>query len=129
MADKHTVDMTQKNFEGTIQDNDTVIIDFWAEWCGPCRNFGPIFEKTAQDHSDVVFAKVDTEEEKELAAMFNIRSIPSVAVFREGVLLYLQPGALPEEALGDLVKRVAELDMEQVRLEIAEQQKTAAPTA
>jgi thioredoxin 1 len=129
MADKHTVNMTQKNFEGTIQDNDTVIIDFWAEWCGPCRNFGPVFEKAAQAHSDVVFAKVDTEEEKELAAMFNIRSIPSVAVFREGVLLYLQPGALPEEALGDLVKKVAELDMEQVRLEIAEQEKTAASTA
>ena len=112
--------MTMDDFESTIANNDIVFIDFWAEWCGPCKMFGPIFEKAAGKHEDVVFAKVDTEANQDLAAQFNVRSIPTLGIFREGVMLYLQPGMVPEEGLDDLVKQVKGLDMEQVKKEIAE---------
>ena len=119
MAGK-ALEMTMDNFEATIADNDIVFIDFWAEWCGPCKMFGPIFEKAAGKHEGIVFAKVDTEANQDLAAQFNVRSIPTLGIFREGVMLYLQPGMVPEAGLDDLVKQVQGLDMEQVKKEIAE---------
>ena len=121
------LEMTTDSFEETIKDNDIVFIDFWAEWCGPCKMFGPIFEKAAGKHEDVVFAKVDTEAQQDLASQFNVRSIPTLAVFREGLLLYLQPGMVPEEGLNDLVKQVKGLDMDNVRKEIAEKEANHKP--
>ncbi len=120
MAGNNTLEMTEKNFEQTLESNDIVLIDFWATWCGPCRTFGPIYEKVAAKHPDIVFAKVDTEAEQGLAAAFSVRSIPTLALFREKVLLFLQPGLVPEEALEDLISQAKGLDMEQVRKEIAE---------
>lgn len=116
----NAMEMTTTNFESTINGSDIVFIDFWAEWCGPCKMFGPIFEKAASKHTDVTFAKVDTEAQQELAAQFGIRSIPTLGIFRDNVLLYLQPGMVPEEGLDDLVKQVKGLDMDEVRKEIAE---------
>jgi thioredoxin 1 len=117
------LEMTTGNFDATLKNNDIVFIDFWAEWCGPCKAFGPIFEKVAEKNEDVAFAKVDTEAQQELAAQFGIRSIPTLGVFREGVMLYLQPGMVPEEGLDDLVKQVKALNMDDVRKEIAEHEK------
>ncbi len=119
------IEMTNDNFEATIDNNDIVFIDFWADWCGPCKMFGPIFEKAATKHPDVTFAKVDTEAQQELAAQFGIRSIPTLGVFRSNVLLYLQPGMVPAEGLDDLVTQVKALDMEEVKKEIAEQEANA----
>ncbi len=116
------IDLTNDNFEETINNNDIVFIDFWADWCGPCKMFGPIFEKAAGKHTDVTFAKVDTEAQQELAAQFGIRSIPTLGVFRSNVLLYLQPGMVPAEGLDDLVTQVKALDMAEVKKEIAEQE-------
>ncbi len=116
------MDLTNDNFEETINNNDIVFIDFWADWCGPCKMFGPIFEKAAGKHTDVTFAKVDTEAQQELAAQFGIRSIPTLGVFRSNVLLYLQPGMVPAEGLDDLVNQVKALDMAEVKKEIAEQE-------
>jgi thioredoxin 1 len=116
------MDLTNDNFEETINNNDIVFIDFWADWCGPCKMFGPIFEKAAGKHTDVTFAKVDTEAQQELAAQFGIRSIPTLGVFRSNVLLYLQPGMVPAEGLDDLVTQVKALDMAEVKKEIAEQE-------
>ena len=98
-----TVELTKDNFEDTITNNDTVIVDFWAEWCGPCRMFAPTFEQVSEEHGDIVFGKVDTEAQPELAGFFNIRSIPTLMVFRENVILYSEAGALPAEAFENLV--------------------------
>jgi thioredoxin len=115
-------ELTKETFQNALTDNDTIIVDFWAPWCGPCRSFAPIYEELSEQHPDVVFAKVNTEEERELAGAFGIRSIPTLMVFREKVMLYAQPGALPKHGLEDLVKRVKELDMEEVHRKIAEQE-------
>ena len=115
-------EVTKDNFSEVIENNDIVIIDFWAPWCGPCRSFAPIFEKTAEANPDAAFVKINTEAEQELAGHFQIRSIPTLMVFREQVMVFNQAGALPESALVELISKVKELDMEQVHKEIAEQQ-------
>ena len=117
-----TVNLTKDNFEDTIVNNDIVLVDFWAEWCGPCKSFAPTYEKVSADHEGVVFAKVDTEAEQELAAYFQIRSIPTLMIFRDQIGIFSQPGALPEPALEDLIKQTKDLDMEAVKRETAEQQ-------
>jgi thioredoxin len=114
--------LTQENIEETINNNDIVVIDFWAPWCGPCRTFKPIFEEASDRHADVAFAACNTEEQTELATMFQIRSIPTLVVFREGVGIFGQPGMLPAEALDELMDKVRELDMEEVRAEVEKQQ-------
>ncbi|MGG4603555.1 thioredoxin [Paenalcaligenes sp. Me131] len=120
-----TVELTQNTFQSSIEGDKPLIIDFWAPWCGPCRQFGPTFEKVSEKHDDIVFAKVNTEEEQELAAALRIRSIPTIMVFRERVLLFSHSGALSESQLEELVSQVKAVDMQQVHAEIAEQQKQA----
>ncbi|HPG38925.1 MAG TPA: thioredoxin [bacterium] len=110
--------LSMPELESTLNNNDIVLIDFWAQWCGPCRMFGPIFEKVSEKYPDIAFTKVDTEKEQDLAAAFGIQSIPTLAIFREKILLYKQPGALPENALIDLIKQVKDLDMEKIKQEI-----------
>lgn len=114
-----TIQLTAENFKDVINSNDIVIIDFWAEWCGPCRSFAPTFEAASEKNPEISFAKVNTEAERELAASFNIRSIPTLMVFREQVILYGEAGALPAGAFDQLIDQVKALDMEQVRAEIA----------
>ena len=114
--------VTMDSFRETITDNDIVLLDFWAEWCGPCRSFAPVFEKASEEHSDVVFGKIDTEDQRELAGGFGITSIPTLAAFREGILVFSQPGALPAPALEQVITAVKGLDMDDVRKQIAEQQ-------
>ena len=116
--------LTQTNLDDTINNNDIVVIDFWAPWCGPCQTFKPIFEQAAEKHEDAVFASCNTEEQSELAAMFQIQSIPTLVVFRDGIGIFGQPGMLPAEALDELMDKVRELDMEAVRAEAETQQKT-----
>ncbi len=117
-----TTELTAETFASTVEDNEIVLVDFWAAWCGPCRMFAPVFEKASESHPDIVFGKVDTEAEQALAAQAQISSIPTLMAFRDGILLYAQPGALPEAALTDLIGQVKALDMEQVRAEVAKQQ-------
>lgn len=123
------VELTKENFEETITGNDTVIVDFWAEWCGPCKSFGPVFEKVSEDYPDVVFAKVNTELQQEIAGWFQIRSIPTLMIFRENIIVFSQPGALPEGALREVTGKALELDMEEVKKQVAEQQAQAEASA
>jgi len=116
------VELTKENFEQVVTGNPMVIVDYWAPWCGPCRGFAPVFEKVAEANPDVVFAKVNTDEEQEIAAHFQIRSIPTLMVFREQVIVFSQPGALPQGAFEQVVEKSKTLDMEMVRKQIAEQE-------
>ena len=117
-----TVDLTADTFEATVEEGGILFIDFWAGWCGPCKAFAPVYERVSEEFSDVVFGKVDTEAEQELAGAFGIRSIPTTVVFKEGIGVFMQPGALPEDALRDLVAKVKDLDMDEVRAEIEAQE-------
>jgi thioredoxin len=120
-----TVTLTKDNFDSVVNGNDIVIVDFWAPWCGPCKGFAPVFDAASEKHTDVVFGKVNTDDEQELAASFNIRSIPTLMLFREKVILFSQAGALPGSALEQVLTKGKELDMAAVRKEIAERE--AAP--
>jgi len=124
-----TVDLNKDNFETTVSDNPIVIVDFWAPWCGPCRGFAPVFEKASEAHPDVVFAKINSDEQQELAAAFNIRSIPTLMVFREKVILFQQAGALPGQALEQVLAQAKTIDMAKVHAEIAAQKPEAGTAA
>jgi thioredoxin 1 len=116
-----TTEITKETFNDTINNNDIVLVDWWAEWCGPCRSFAPVFEEASGKHPDIVFGKIDTESQPELSAMARITSIPTIMAFREGVLIFSQPGALPASSLEELIGKVRELDMEQVHAALAEE--------
>ena len=115
-----TIELTNDNFEETIKGSGIVLVDFWAEWCGPCRMFGPVFESSSENHVDVVFGKVDTEAQSELAGLFQVQSIPTLMVFRDTLAVFRQAGALPAEVLEDLILQVRALDMDEVRSKVAE---------
>jgi thioredoxin 1 len=116
------VELTKDNFEEVVTNNEFVIVDFWAPWCGPCRSFAPTYEKVSEDHPDVVFAKVNTEDEQEIAGHFQIRSIPTLMIFRDKIIIFSEAGALPESGFRELVSKAGELDMDEVRRQVAEQQ-------
>jgi thioredoxin len=120
-----TVELNRSNFEQVVTGNDIVIVDFWAAWCGPCRSFEPVFEAASEQHQDIVFGKVNSDDEQELAAAFSIRSIPYVMLLREKVVLFAQAGALPAEGLESVIRQARALDMAQVHKEVAEQQEQA----
>ena len=119
-----TVALTADSFASTVESSDIVLVDWWADWCGPCRMFAPVFEQASEENPDIVFGKVDTEAEQVLAAQAQISSIPTLMVFREGILLYAQPGALPASALEDLIGQARNLNMAEVRAEVAKQQQS-----
>jgi len=121
-----TVEITEKNFEQTINDNPIVVLDFWASWCGPCRSFAPVFEAAAEKNEGIVFGKINTEEQQALAAAFGIRSIPTLMVFRDEIPIFQQPGALRKPQLDDLLQQVEALDMDEVRAKVAAQKAAAA---
>jgi thioredoxin 1 len=114
-----TVELTQENFNEVVGKDGLILVDFWAEWCGPCKMFGPVFEKSSEEHGDITFGKVDTEAQVELAQAFDIRSIPTLMAVRDGVVLYSEPGALPAANLEDLIGQLRAVDMEEVRAQIA----------
>jgi thioredoxin 1 len=116
------IELTKENFEQVVTSNPTVVVDFWAPWCGPCRGFAPVFERVAEANPDVVFAKVNTDEEQEIAGHFQIRSIPTLMVFRDSIIVFSQPGALPQNALEQVVEKAKTLDMDEVRQQIAQQE-------
>ena len=124
-----TVDLTKDTFQDIITGNDTILVDFWASWCGPCKQFAPVFESMSENHPDIVFAKVNTEEERELAGHFQIRSIPTLMVFRQQIIVFSQPGALPPAGLASVIEKVGELDMDEVRRQVAEQSETGQENA
>jgi len=121
------VELTKENFEQVVTSSPTVVVDYWAPWCGPCRGFAPVFERVAEANPDVVFAKVNTDDEQEIAAHFQIRSIPTLMVFREQIIVFSQPGALPQGQFEQVVAKAKALDMDEVRKQIAEKEPGAAP--
>ncbi|MCX4831619.1 thioredoxin [Streptomyces sp. NBC_00006] len=120
-----TTELTKENFDQTVTENEFVLIDFWADWCGPCKQFAPVYEEAAEANPDLVFGKVDTEAQPELAAAFGIQSIPTLMIVRDQVAVFAQPGALPKEALEDVIGQARKLDMDEVRASVAEQQAKA----
>jgi thioredoxin len=119
-----TVELTTENFNATIENNNLILVDFWAGWCGPCKSFAPVYENASEKHPDVIFGKVNTEEQQMLAAQFQIRSIPTLMIFREQIIIFSQAGALPPAALEEIIGKAKTLDMNLVREEIAKQQQT-----
>jgi thioredoxin 1 len=124
-----TIELTKDTFEETVTQPGITLVDWWAEWCGPCKQFGPVFQAASEEHQDVRFGKIDTEDQQELAAAARITSIPTLMAFRDGILVFSQPGALPAPALEQVIKAVQDLDMEEVRAEVAKQQAGSASAA